>query len=216
VVVFMTTDHGDKLVRHVMSSIMQQRSVHRRGCPNPNLDASRDWRLLSKFATMATGAEEAHLFPPHLRRPHHRRTTPPASQLPEACSGQRSPSLTRRKPAAPWIWAQRFGAPLHLQGRRPKTLKLQTVQGGQPPLPQSLQPARPPEERERGAGGRKVSLKAREREGKAVGESLHPRLWFLQAAHSFLRAAHSFDPSTRAHDFSIVRYVLIVHWYSTF
>jgi hypothetical protein len=93
-----------------------------------------------------------------------------ASHLAKVCSGQRSSSPTRRKPAAPWIWAQRSGAPLHLQGRRPKTLDLLAVQGGQSPLSQSLRPARPSEERERGAGGRKLTLKAREGEGKAEGK----------------------------------------------
>jgi hypothetical protein len=127
VTIFLATDHGDELVRHVMSSIMQQRGVHQRGCPNPYLNASRNRRLPSKLTTMATGAEQAHLFPLHLKRPHHRRTAPPAR-----CRGSRTdPQLLlastvgqekkncEQRPAPPFPLATKAGQEEH---RRHQTL----------------------------------------------------------------------------------------------
>jgi hypothetical protein len=49
-----------------------------------------------------------------------------------------------------------------------------TIQGGRPPLSQSLRPAEPPEEGERGAGRSPATLKANERWGKEIGRPSLP------------------------------------------
>jgi hypothetical protein len=108
-----------------------------------------------------------------------------ASPLPATCSGQWSTSATTRNPIAPRIKAPRSRAPHHLLSRkpetgpRPQTLRLLTIQGNRPPLSLTLRPARPPEEREGGAGGRKSTLKATIERGREGGPSEAEREEYL-------------------------------------
>jgi hypothetical protein len=94
----------------------------------------------------------------------------PDLALPAVLHGRRRGERPRRRPTPP------VDAGLKLpDGIAPNLLKeprLQTVQGGRPPLSQSLRPVRPPEEGERGAGGPTETLKEGRGRARARREGL--------------------------------------------